>query len=206
MIKQITQTFNLSQDQEDILDTLRPFQPGVWDSSRVSEIKEDIHNQLATIQSDNCCYCGLKMNETGRAEIEHIANKGGKKKPKYTEFVFTKKNLALACQFCNSSSKKGQTDTLKKIDVTNYENCTFKIVHPYLNDPAEHYSWTKGRFKILISGISDEGRESIKLFGLDEEAHTIARAKQRMFEKKLSRYNARQAIKDRVIRILTFKE
>jgi uncharacterized protein (TIGR02646 family) len=202
MIKQITRTYNLSSTEQNTLKSLSPFQPGVWDSSIVKDIKTKIHNQLLTIQDNNCCYCGLKVNEGGRAEIEHIANKGGKKKPAYTEFVFTKKNLAIVCQFCNSSSKKGQVDTLDNVDLTNYDNCTFKIVHPYFDNPNLHYSWSKGTYKILISHISDEGEESIKLFGLDSEAHTMARAKQVMFEEKLSKYNKRQEIKNRVMNIL----
>ncbi len=206
MIKQITSTFTLTQAQEAILDGLKPFQPGVWTSSAVSDIKEEIHNQLIRIQSDNCCYCGLRLNEGGRAEIEHIANKGGVKRPKYIEFVFTKKNLAIACQFCNSSSKKGQIDTLLNVDSANYENCTFKIVHPYFDNPNIHYEWSKGKFEILISAISDEGKESIKLFGLDSEAHTFARAKQAMFDEKLSKYRAKQAIKNRIIEIFRFKQ
>ena len=202
MIKQITRTFNLSQSEQNTINSLTPFQPGIWDNSIVKDIKTTIHNQLLEIQDKNCCYCGLKVNEGGRAEIEHIANKGGKKRPAYIEFVFTKKNLAIVCQFCNSSSKKGQEDILNNVDLTNYDNCTFKIVHPYFDNPDLHYSWSKGQYEILISHISDKGKKSIELFGLDSEAHTMARAKQIMYENKLSKYNRRQEIKDRVMNIL----
>lgn len=198
MIKQITRTFTLSSAEENTLKSLTPFSPGIWDSTRVKDIKENIHNQLIIIQNYNCCYCGLKVNEGGRAELEHIANKGGKQRPVYNEFVFTKKNLAIICQFCNSSSKKGQQDVLDNVDLTNYDNCTFKIVHPYFDNPDLHYSWSTGKYKILISHISNKGEKSIKLFGLDSEAHTMARAKQKMFEDKLSRYNRIEEIKARV--------
>lgn len=205
MINKINSTFNLNHTQQNHLNSLLPFQPGIWDSSTVSNIKTEIHNQLLLIQNNNCCYCGLKVNEAGRAEIEHIANKGGKKKPAYIEFVFTKENLAIICQFCNSSSKKGQVDILDNIDLTNYQNCTFKIVHPYFDNPSLHYSWTNGKYAILISSKTNKGKKSIELFGLDSEAHTLARAKQKMFESKLTRYRKQIEILDRIKTILSFK-
>ena len=206
MIKQITSTYNLTNVEQNSINSLFPFQPGAWNSSTIEAVKTIIHNQLLIIQDYNCCYCGLKVNEGGRAEIEHIANKGGTKRPAYIEFVFTKENLAIVCQFCNSSSKKGQEDIMDFVDKTNYNNCTFKIVHPYFDDPNQHYDWSKGKYEILISSETDKGKKSIQLFGLDTEAHTLARAKQAMFETKLSKYTKRKEIKRRVIDILKFKK
>ncbi len=205
MISQIKSTYSLNSSDEAILIGLQPYLPGIWDKSEVSTIKAEIHKQLLAIQQNNCCYCGLKVNEGGRAELDHIAKKGGPKRPAYTEFVFTPKNLAITCQYCNSSSKKGQEDVLSFVDSANYENCQFKIVHPYFHDPEKHYTWSKGKYKILISGISNEAKYSIELFELDSEAHTLARAKQKMFEKKLENYNWRQSIKERVLKIMTFR-
>ena len=206
MISQITTTYSLTQQEQTFLNSLIPFQPGIWDDRSVGAIKGQIHNQMLTIQKNNCCYCGLKVNEGGRAEIEHIANKGGLKRPAYIEFVFTKKNLAIVCQFCNSSSKKGQEDILDFVDLTNYDNCTFKIVHPYFDNPDLHYDWTKGKYKILISSTTAKGTKSIDLFGLDEEAHTLARAKQAMFEEKLAKYNNREQIRKRIADIFKFRK
>ncbi len=205
MIYQILNTYQLTAAENQVLQSLIPFQPGAWDRKDVENIKDEIHRQLLNIQNKNCCYCGLKVNEGGRAEIDHIAKKGGPKRPAYTEFIFTPKNLAIACQYCNSSSKKGQEDVLSYADITNYDNCTFKIVHPYNHNPQLHYRWSNGRYKILISAISDEATYSIKLFELGSEAHTLARAKQVMFETKLAKYNQQQAIKQRVLNILKFR-
>jgi uncharacterized protein (TIGR02646 family) len=205
MISQIPKTYQLTAAQNAFLQSLYPFNPGDWDRDDVKAIKNEIHRQLLTIQNNNCCYCGLKVNEGGRAEVDHIAKKGGKKRPAYTDFIFTPKNLAISCQYCNSSSKKGQEDVLDHADLTNYGNCTFKIVHPYNDIPQKHFNWTKGKFKILISGSSKEGKYSISLFELDSEAHTLARAKQVLFERKLAKYNQRIAIKQRVLTILKFK-
>jgi uncharacterized protein (TIGR02646 family) len=205
MIRQITQVYQLTPQQDQIIQSLIPFQYGILDRNDVKAIMEDIHDQLLQIQSNDCCYCGLKVNEGGRAEIDHIAKHGGLKRPAYIEFLFTPQNLAISCQYCNSSSKKGQTDVLENVDLTNYRNCTFNIVHPYFDDPSIHYEWTNGRYRILISALSDKGKYSVELFELASEGHTMARAKQAMFERKLSRYQQRQAIKQRIIDIVKFR-
>lgn len=206
MIRQIPSTYTLTAVEQTLIDSLAPFPAGIWDDGRVTDIKQKIHQQLLAIQSSNCCYCGLKVNEGGRAEIEHIANKGGKKRPAYVEFVFTKENLAIICQFCNSSSKKGQEDIMDTVDLANYNNCTFKIVHPYFDNPVAHYKWSNGKFGILISSNSVKATKSIGLFGLDSEAHTLARAKQAMFENKLAQFNQRQQIKKRIAEIFNFRK
>ncbi|MCE3278107.1 MAG: hypothetical protein K0S44_298 [Bacteroidetes bacterium] len=205
MINQIPNTYSLLPAQELFLQSLMPLRPGAWDRKDVAVIKTAIHNQLLAIQNNNCCYCGLKVNEGGRAEVDHIAKKGGPKRPAYTAFIFTPKNLAIACQYCNSSSKKGQDDVLSHVDLANYDNCIFKIVHPYNDNPQNHYNWSKGKYKILISAVTNEATYSISLFELDSEAHTLARAKQVMFENKLSNYRQRQMIRERILNILKFK-
>jgi len=204
MISQIIQNYTLTPAQDQILQALLPWDATTWSHANVNLIKETINTQLLTIQGSNCCYCGLRVNETGRGEVDHIAKKGGPKRPAYVEFTFTPNNLAIACQYCNSSSKKGQEDVLDHVDLTNYNNCTFKIVHPYFDNPGNHYQWSHGRFRILITGLSKEAKFSIQLFELDSEAHTMARAKQEMFERKLRQYQNYQAIKQRIISILNF--
>lgn len=205
MINRINQIFQLDITQQEYLNSFKPFTPGLWENRNLNHIKNHIHNQLLLIQNNKCAFCGLAVNEGGRAELDHIAKKGGLKRPAYIEFTFTPHNLVICCQYCNSSSKKGQIDVLNNIDLTNYNNCTFKLVHPYFDNPDNHFSWSTGEFEILISSTSPQGMFSIDLFDLASEAHTTARAKQIMFEKKLAKYNNRQQIKQRVLDILNFK-
>ena len=75
-----------------------------WDSARRinKDIKKSVKDQLMIYQNSNCVYCGLKLDETSREEIEHIAPRH-----LYPEFEYVTKNLAMSCQYCNSSSKKG---------------------------------------------------------------------------------------------------
>ncbi|MCX8971445.1 hypothetical protein NLN91_20400, partial [Citrobacter portucalensis] len=58
-----------------------------------------------------------------------------------------------------------------------YSNCTFSIVHPRYDTPGMHYSWVVSAVEVLIQGISDKGRESIKMFKLDSTPHNEARAR-----------------------------
>lgn len=205
MIEKINQTFILNTEEQQLLDSHLPFQPGVWDNRNLKVIKDVIHDQLLIIQKNKCAYCGLIVNETGRAELDHIAKKGGIKRPAYVEFTFTNYNLVISCQYCNSSSKKGQEDVLSSIDINAYHNCTFKIVHPYFDNPQHHYQWSKGEFEILISSITNKGKYSINLFDLASVAHTQARAKEAMYTKRIRQYHNRNYIKQRVLDILLFR-
>lgn len=205
MINKINRNFILSAEQQRHLNSHIPFTPGLWDNRNLNLIKGEIHNQLLIIQNNCCAFCGLKVNEGGRSELDHIAKKGGTKRPAYTQYIFTPNNLVIACQYCNSSSKKGQVDVLETVDLINYNNCTFKIVHPYFDEPNLHYTFSTGEFKILISATSPKGTYSIKLFELNSESHTTARAKQIMYEKKLEKYQNSQRLKQRVLDILSFR-
>lgn len=90
------------------INKLRPLKGGEWDfdDEEISNIKKLIRVQLMKHQDAKCAYCGLAFDGTSRAEIEHIAPKGGKKRPKYTTFTFTPYNLVLSCHLCNSPVKK----------------------------------------------------------------------------------------------------
>lgn len=162
-----------------------PFKGGDWDlkQSCITEFKALIKAQLKIIQSDKCAYCGLPIGETSRFEIEHIAPKGGPARPQYVQYTFTKMNLVLACNLCNCTEKKGTYDTIANNPVNkDYTQNQFKIVHPYIDDHALHYSWPAGQNSVLIQGITDKGHESIKLFELDSSKHSEARAKVKIFE------------------------
>lgn len=206
MIPQLINTFTLTHAEQAILDALKPYNGKSWKDGSASDVKSEILRQLLAFQNNNCCYCGLKVNETGRGELDHILKKGGPKRPAYVQYVFTPRNLAVSCQYCNSSSKKGQEDVIKYYDQNDYSNCTFNIVHPYNDDPRFHYKWTHGPLEILITGISSEGLESIRIFELDKEPQTTARAKQATFERKKQRYGLSDAIISRIASILTFRK
>lgn len=206
MIRRIENTFELDPETAEFIDGLKPYSYKHWQTVRTLPIRREIHRQLMEIQMSICCYCGLKLHRTSRGEIEHIAKKGGKRGGGYPEFIFTANNLAVACQLCNSSSKKGQVDVVVVVDRENYDNCTFAIVHPYKDDPDEHYAWTEGELRILITALTAKGRESVKLFELDSEAHTVARAEAAMYQRAVNNSPNPNLISNRVEEVMTFGE
>ncbi|WP_039988857.1 HNH endonuclease [Vibrio owensii] len=179
MINKLPSMPIISQETLTGISQLSPLVGGEWDiknNQYINDFKSSLRTQLLTIQGNKCAYCGLPFDETGKTEIEHFAPKGGPVHPKHPEFAFTIDNLVLACNLCNSPVKKGNFDTIE-IKEPIYRNCTFKIVHPHLDNHDLHYEWPAGAGTVLIRGISDQGRESIRLFKLDSIQHTEARTR-----------------------------
>ena len=206
MLKRINSQFQLTIAQETHLAAIsHANMPTEWDKTNqlISTLKKSINSQLNTIQNEKCCYCGLQLWETSRGEIEHIAPKKGRPKA-YPEFTFTKKNLALACEYCNGSSKKGQKNIILRYNA-NYDNCEFKLVHPYFDEPKLHYEWVNNKTKIQIRHKTWKGKYSIILFGLDQPSMSNARGKQHIYERKVTKIAQKQKYIDLFKRIITFK-
>jgi uncharacterized protein (TIGR02646 family) len=200
MINKIEKTYSLTDDEEGYLNGIAVDERvRAWKNyTNVGIIKEKIKTQLNVIQNECCCYCGNDLWVTSRAEIEHIAPKKSRKK-EYPEFTFEKFNLALACQYCNSSSKKAEEDTISVYN-TDYSLCQFKLVHPYFDEPSLHYEWFNNKNKILIKGKTPKANYSINLFELQTEYQNKARGNKKI----LNRYIKNQELKDRFLRIITF--
>lgn len=185
MIKRAQYNIFLTRDELKQLAQMKDWTGEQWDNKSNDEfiagIKTKIRRQLEDAQK-TCCYCGLKLGGTSRGEIEHIAAKA---KFRHPEFTFTLKNLALSCHWCNHPEKKGSKDTIlikKKL----YSKCGFLLVHPYFDDPADHYEWTDNDIEILIQvkNGSTQGLFSINMFGLDSPEMNEQRAAQVAHEKK----------------------
>lgn len=198
MIKQLTEPYPYSPEELNCIELAG----NNWYSGRncIKAIKANLNSHLDSHQEEKCCYCGLTYGETGRGEVEHIAAQGAES---YPQFSYTTNNLAKACQLCNSSSMKHTFDSVELLSV-NYVECEFRIVHPYLHDPTEHYSWKYGVL-ISVNNDSPQARESIRLFELDSEKRTRARAKQRNQEKIENLFNVGTGIKNRILSVLRFR-
>ncbi len=124
----------------------------------------------------------------------------------YPQFSYTPNNLAKACQLCNSSCEKHTYDTVENVAAV-YEQCEFKIVHPYLDDHTLHYNWNYGERNVIISVADDsyKAKESIRIFELASEKRTRARAMERNQERLDNRYSLTTAIKNRIKAVLKFK-
>lgn len=172
--------------------------PGGWDvkDESVALFKSEMKEKLMANQNGKCAYCGLPLSSRN-PEIDHIAPKGGPKRAYHTECTFLPINLVYACHHCNSSGCKGQTDTVaSKNGSANYRQWSFKLVHPYLDDPTEYFQLDEnGRILSLPKRDADEStqqkaRYTIEMFGLDTEAILTELAKQVVFESHPEQINA----------------
>jgi uncharacterized protein (TIGR02646 family) len=178
MINQIKGRVRYVKRHKKYLRKLRPWVGGNWElkDDNLVLIKRYIRIFLTKLQDNKCAYCGLPFEETSNSEIEHIAPKGYN-----PQFTFTPFNLALACHLCNGFFKKGRKQTITSLN-TNYQKCVFLIVHPYFDDPEDHFDWIPNGHKIIISNKTPKGDESIKMFKLDNSAHNEARGRLAYYE------------------------
>lgn len=149
------------------------------DDINVQEFKKKMKNKLMKIQDGRCAYCKLPL-KSRNPEIDHIAPKGGEKRVLNPECTFLPLNLVYSCHNCNSTSCKGQKNTvLSKNGKRSYRKWTFKIVHPYLDDPMDYFevpislNGERIVYPVIKHGIDkvhkDKAKATIKMFGLDGE-------------------------------------
>jgi len=205
MIKKANYNISLSISEFRQLISIKPWSGSHWDktpNNEIKAIKSKIREQLNNIQSV-CSYCGLKLGGTSNGEIEHIAPKASFRHP---EFTFIPKNLTLACHLCNGFSKKGTKDTVSKKNNV-YAKCEFDIVHPYFDNPNDHFEWTDNQIELLIQvkNNSTKGTNSIKLFKLDSPLMNELRAQQIRFEEFKISNTISQQDEDLINTILNYK-
>ncbi len=179
---------NLSRDELRTLVALKEWKGSMWDTDATDEIKSiksKIRRQLENGQT-TCAYCGLKLNGTSKGEIEHIAPKASFR---YPQFTFTLLNMVLACHFCNGFDKKGTNDTISKTHKL-YRKCEFSIVHPYFDNPDDHFEWDDKNTTILISvkNNSERALNTLKIFKLDTTVMNELRAQQVRFDELKRQY------------------
>lgn len=151
----------------------------------VDSLKKHIKSQLEIIQDGYCPYCGFKF--TYRLGIrskrmihrEHIAPKD-----KYKEFIFTEKNLVLACALCNSLDYKSNTDTISAYNAS-YALCDFNIIHPYHDKKSDHLQLDPYTGIYVIINNSNKAVFTIAMFGLNEPNQI----EQRILHLTLEKYN-----------------
>lgn len=187
MIKKVQFTLSLTSQEINKLNAYKPWSGKHWTepTDEIVLIKSVIKTQLHASQI-TCAYCGLKFKGPYDAQIEHIAPKASYRNP---QFTFTLKNLVLGCGYCNQLTVKGTKPTIDDLR-DDYEKCTFLLVHPYLDNPDDHYEWADKDTEILIQvkNNSSKGAFSIKMFTLDSVPMSELRASQvRMDELKVKK-------------------
>ncbi|HDU8345110.1 HNH endonuclease [Proteus mirabilis] len=161
------------------------------------ELKNNIKKQLLKLQDGFCPYCGFKFSyRTGERGTRNIQREHIAPKATYKVYTFTTRNLVLACSICNGSDYKSNCDTIDNLGGT-YSDCTFKIIHPYLDKRSEHLRLDSntGLYK-CING-KPKGKFTVELFGLNERFHVENRKLHLDFDKyKVNSY-------EEIIRLLT---
>lgn len=147
---------------------------------------------LLSVQSGKCCYCGNKLNVTSAQKVDHIAPKS-----KHPEYTFYPTNLALSCDKCNGPGHKHVWDTIS-IKNTSYEEHVFLIVHPYFDDPQDHYGFVSTGSEILIQHKSDKGKITIEKLKLDSVERTQERFHQKIVEVYLNNPEAKKLFDDAI--------
>jgi len=179
----LTNTIEFNEDEEKFIDSIPKDYNDAWDGKlddldipnakkTRDELKLEIKNKLEGIQEPFCIYCGVHFEIVGVPEREHIAPKS-----KHPEFVFKPKNLALACHFCNGSSKKHNKETIEEKN-EKYDSCVFNIIHPYMDKYEDHLEFNDNATDVIISpkNGSPKGKATIDMFGLIEPMQSALRA------------------------------
>jgi uncharacterized protein (TIGR02646 family) len=138
--------------------------------------KESVTKTMKIAQSNRCAYCGARLHEK-RPHRDHIAPKSP-----HFKWTFWPANLVLACYCCNVDCK-GEIDTVDVL-ARSYRRSTFKIVHPFFDDPAAHLDYGLDKKSILVSAKngSAKGARTIELFNLMDPERAKQRAKDLLFD------------------------
>lgn len=140
-------------------------------------IKNELSKKLFANQGFKCVYCERYLVGLS-PQIDHFAHKA-----LYPQFTFTTINLFYSCDFCNSSSRKGQKPTIQNLH-TYYNSCDFKIVHPYFDDPDTEIKFQDAD-KIFFdwSNCTQKGKDTIEFFEFNDSIMTSIRSRTLTYER-----------------------
>lgn len=177
MIEQLPFKLTLTDDHNNVLLAKKPWDGVQWNDN---DFKNEIKPLLRQILDDNqevCAYCGLPFKGDKDKQIEHIAAKASYR---YPQFTFELQNLVLSCGYCNSLIVKGAKNTLAHPVSSNYQDCVFLLVHPYFDNPNDHYDWIEDeendQIIIQVKDDSEKAHFSIEMFDLASQGMSELRS------------------------------
>lgn len=140
------------------------------------KVKNDASKKLLLNQRLKCVYCERYLLALGH-EIDHFAHKAN-----YPEFSFIAVNLFYACSFCNGDVKK-QKNTISQSNIR-YNLCTFKLVHPFFDNPnIEIRFLDPDRVYLDWNNSSLRGKITIQELEYDQTIMTNIRSRQLIWER-----------------------
>lgn len=154
------------KEKSHVENVLMPMKKNGWKDQKdaTKALKNRISEHTIIAQGGRCAYCESILMRGSHA-IEHIAPKG-----LYGEFCYEPYNLVTACSSCNSTSNKGENDTVKvPVNRSDYAANKFKIVHPYFDNPDDHFKYQDADKTMFDEpNCSPEALETIKMMNWNE--------------------------------------
>lgn len=145
---------------------LKPQKSNGWKDQKVltNAIKNRISTHTIIAQGGRCAYCETPLSKGAHA-IEHIAPKGI-----YGEFCYEPYNLVTACSSCNSTSNKGEEDTIvSPANRRDYAANNFRVVHPYFDNPDDHFKFSdEDKAMFDIPNCSPKAQNTITMLNWNE--------------------------------------
>ena len=100
-------------------------------------VKDKIKDFHIKTTNERCCYCGHNTHNVHRVilDIEHILPKS-----KFPQYMFTTKNLSIACKRCNLTMKGTDVNFLTRDfnDKHIFRSKYYKFIHPNLDNYDAH--------------------------------------------------------------------
>ncbi|EGC7113261.1 hypothetical protein H9T43_002439 [Salmonella enterica] len=179
----IDPTVQLKLDAYAVAD--RPYKFDKSKAQAVVNFRNTVMTHGLSVQGDRCAWCTLMVGKLGRrtAHRDHIAPK-----KVYPQWTFHAKNLIVVCEYCNGFSVKHTLDTVDVVNV-NYDQSTFKIVHPYIDNPSLHIQFievTGNTPGVVIEGITLKGTWTIDNLKLADDGMTVLRAQDLIFYRNIN--------------------
>jgi uncharacterized protein (TIGR02646 family) len=144
-----------------------------WESSALvtTSFKRELAIWAVKNQGSRCAYCSLELSSNVRRSksLDHFVPK--EMHPRWT---FEPVNLLASCHDCNSIFKKRHNPVKfppgANPDEIPYEDCSFDILHPYLDDVSAHISGGflgAGAPPKIVRALTTRGFETVNVFRLD---------------------------------------
>jgi len=136
-----------------------------WSNDLLREVRSEIRNFYRTQQKAKCAYCRNVITKSALGcHVEHIVPKS-----RYSEFMFTPKNLCVICPDCNEIKREKEVtnslDEMLRKEPKNYprSSSAFLIYHPHFDDYEDHIIQIDGYY----IDRTDKGATTIKMCTLN---------------------------------------
>lgn len=144
-----------------------------WKKDCLTDFKTRVREFYLKEQHRRCAYCRTVIRTSqASAEIEHIIHKASKPDWMYESF-----NLCVSCKSCNT--KKSRKRVLRKGSFNSLpqQSGDYIFVHPHIDAYSQHINILDD---ILYEGLTDKGKETIRICKLDRYELAADRAEDKI--------------------------